>query len=223
MGKFGEWKDWKDKNPEKWQKKMEWCKEQWKNKCGGMGGMGCGGNWDKQSWKQQRAVIQRKPEEILEIAPGMTQFVEIEVLNDTFWPWKKGCSITLADEQSNFEIPIEVFNIPVEQEVKGKSTATFQLPLTMAQHIVADADKVYELFFTFRGPMGMPFGSPISIKMKCVIVLDIPQVSDVEIYKLAIKFHEQLQLGSLDDCIKAVRENNGDETESIKALQRKEQ
>ena len=60
----------------------------------------------------------------------------------------------------------------------------------MAQHIVADADKVYELFFTFRGPMGMPFGSPISIKMKCVIVLDIPQVSDVEIYKLAIKFHE---------------------------------
>lgn len=28
-------------------------------KCGmgRMGGMGCGGNWDKQNWKQQRAVI----------------------------------------------------------------------------------------------------------------------------------------------------------------------
>lgn len=149
----------------------------------------------------------------------MTKFVEIEVQNDTFWPWKAGCTITLADEQADFEIPIEIFNIPIEQEVKGKASATFQLPLTMAQHIVADDQKVYEVSFTFRGPKGMPFGSPISIKMKCVIAQ--PMANDVEIYKLAIKFHEQLQLGSLDDCIKAVRENNGDETESIKALQRK--
>merc|ERR1739842_175571 len=126
----------------------------------------------------------------------------------------QGCTITLADEQSNFEIPIEVFNLPVEKDVKGKATATFELPLTMGQHIIADDEKIYEINFTFRGPKGMPFGSPITLKMKCVLN-SRPQISDVEIYKLAIKFHEQLQLGSLDDCIKAVRESNGDEEESI--------
>jgi|DeetaT_18_FD_contig_31_144291_length_1162_multi_6_in_0_out_0_2 hypothetical protein len=166
---------------------MQWCKEQWANKMGGHGG--CGGHWDKQGWKQQRAVIKRKPEEVLEIAPGMTKIVEIEVQNDTYWPWKQGCTITLADEQSNFEIPIEVFNLPVEKDVKGKATATFELPLTMGQHIIADDEKIYEINFTFRGPKGMPFGSPITLKMKCVLN-SRPQISDVEIYKLAIKFHE---------------------------------
>lgn len=61
----------------------------------------------------------------------------------------------------------------------------------------------------------------IPIKVKCVLPVRV--ASDVEIYKLAIKLNEQLQLGSLDDCIKAVRESNGDEAESIKALQLKEE
>jgi len=72
---------------------------------------------------------------------------------------------------------------------------------------------------SFRGPKGQSFGQVIPVKVKCV--LPVKQVSQVEIYKLAIKLHEQLQLGSLDDCIKAVRESHGDEAESIKALQRK--
>jgi len=53
--------------------------------------MGHCGGWGKQPWKQARAVIKRKPEEVLELAPGMTQIVEIEVFNDTYWPWKNGC------------------------------------------------------------------------------------------------------------------------------------
>ena len=68
----------------------------------------CGGNWKdfncgnkngwKNGWKEARAVCLRKPEEVLQIAPGMTQIVEIEVQNDTYWPWKAGCTLTLADE-----------------------------------------------------------------------------------------------------------------------------
>lgn len=88
----------------------------------------------------------------------------------------------------------------------------------MLPHMVADDEKIYEVRLTFRGPRGQPFGEIISLKLKCV--LETPVVTDVEIYKLAIKLHEQLQLGSLDDCIKAVRESNCDEADSIKALQR---
>lgn len=89
----------------------------------------------------------------------------------------------------------------------------------MGAHVIADCDKIHEMNLTFRGPKGNTFGEVIPIKVKCV--LPKRTVSEVETYKLAIKLHEKLHLGSLDECIKSARENNGDEAESIKALQRK--
>jgi len=86
------------------------------------------------------------------------------------------------------EIPIDIFQVPVEQEVKGKAKATFSVPLTMQPWIVADEEKVYTVMLTFRGPRGQAFGQSIPIKMKCV--LPRKQATDVEIYKLAIKLHE---------------------------------
>jgi hypothetical protein len=50
------------------------------------------------SWNQLRAVLTKKPEDVIEGCPGQTVFGEFEVLNDTFWPWKQGCSLTLHDE-----------------------------------------------------------------------------------------------------------------------------
>ena len=101
-------------------------------------------------------------------------------------------------------MPIEIFQVPVEQNVAGKAQATFEVPLTMGAHIVADQDKIYEVRLTFRGPRGQAFGQTIPLKLKCVLP-SRPMATEVEIYKLAIKLHEQLSLGSLDDCIKAVR------------------
>ena len=84
----------------------------------------------------------------------MTQIIELEVLNDTYWPWKAGCTLTLADEQPGDEIPIDIFSVPIEQEVKGKASTTVSVPLTMAMHMVADDEKEYEVALTFRGPKG---------------------------------------------------------------------
>jgi hypothetical protein len=183
----------------------------------------CGQKWNfhgKQSWKEARAIVKNLPKEVLEISPGQTKIVDITVFNDTHWPWKAGCTLTLSEEQAEDELPIDAFNLPIEQEVKGKSAATFSVPLSMAHHMLVDEDRIYEVSFTFRGPKGQPFGAPIILKMKCVFPK--PVVTDINIYKLAIKLHEQLQLGSLDDCIKVVRENNCDEADSITALQRKD-
>ena len=205
MSKMGDCQNW---GSEDWKKKMEEC----------------GQNWNfqgKQGWKEARAVCQRKPEGVLELFPNSTKIVDLEILNDTYWPWKPGCTLTLADEQPDFDLPIDVFSIPVEQEVKGKSTVNFQVPLTMASHIVADENKEYEVRLTFRGPRGQPFGAPISLKMKCLLAQQ-QVASDVDIYKLAIKLHEQLNLGGLDECIRVVRENNCDEVASVQALQRKD-
>lgn len=195
-------------NPEEWKQKWENCagdKQQWNFQ-------------GKHDWKVARAVCQRKPEEVLELVPGMTETIELDILNDTHWPWKPNSTLTLADEQPNDELPIEVFNLPVEQEVRGKATVTFSVPITIGQHVIADNEKVYEVHLTFRGPMGHAFGAIIPLKIKCVVA---KPVTNVEIYKLAIKFHEQLNLGSLDDCIRVVRENNCDEAASIMAMQQR--
>lgn len=97
--------------------------------------------------------------------------------------------MTLADEQPSDELPLDIFSMPVEQEVRGKTTVTFSVPLTLAQHVTPDADKVYEVNLTFRGPRGMAFGTTIPLKIKCVEAKS-PVITDVDIYKLAIKLHE---------------------------------
>ncbi len=89
----------------------------------------------------------------------------------------------------------------------------------MAPHIIADSEKVYEIRLNFRGPKGQSFGETIVLKVRCVVTTKEP--TDVEIYKLALKLHEQLQLGSLSECLNAARTNGCDEADSIKALQRK--
>ena len=114
--------------------------------------------------------------------------------------------------------------MPVEQEVRGKDSVTLSVPLTLAQHVTANEENVYEVNLNFREPVREPrdmvFGTTIPLKIKCVAVKQ-PVITDVDIYKLAIKLHEQqLQLGSLDDCIQVVRENNANEAKCIERLQR---
>lgn len=83
-------------------------------------------------------------------------------------------------------MPIEIFNLPVDCELKGKQATSFEIPLTMAPHIVADNNKEYQVRLTFRGPKGTEFGEVITLRIKCVLE---KQTDEVEIYKLAIKLH----------------------------------
>ena len=47
---------------------------------------GCGG--DNPVWRQKRAQLIKSPEGVIEAIPGQCVIAEIEVLNDTYWPWK---------------------------------------------------------------------------------------------------------------------------------------
>jgi hypothetical protein len=174
---------------------------------------GChGGN---QAWKQKRAVIvNRKPEGIVEAIPGECVIYEFEVLNDTYWPWKPGCQITLDEHQTEDVLPVEVFNIPIEKEIKGKHQEKIEIPLTILDHMVG-GDKVYEIFLTFRGPKGNQFGERIPVKIQ--VKLPKTQVTEADVYKLAIKFHEG-GFGSIEECAAVVQQNNCDEAACIKAF-----
>lgn len=203
MAAFGEHaKDWKPEYGQKWG--------------------GCGKNWgtdgEGNSWNTLRAKLLKYPEEVLEACPGTSLIEEIEILNDTYWPWKPNCTLTLADEQTFTENPIEIVNIPVEQEPKGKTTMKICIPITILPHIQADEDKIYTINFTFRGPKGQSFGEVIPIRIK--ITFPSNQVDELEVYKLAIKLTE-MNLGSFEECAKAVKDNGCDEAASMQALQRK--
>jgi len=93
------------------------------------------------------------------------------------------------------------------------------VPLTVLPHIQADENTVHNIKLTFRGPKGQAFGEIITIQLK--VTLPRAQVDELEVYKLAIKLHESLNLGSFEECAKAVKDNNCNEANSIKALQRK--
>lgn len=192
----------------------------WKPEFGQNFGKGC--NWGKyggenNSWKSLRAVLIKKPEGILEACPGTSLIEEIEIENQTYWPWKQGCSLTLAEEQSFDEIPIEFITVPIEQEVKGKSKLSICVPISVLPHLKADNDKVITINLTFRGPKGTAFGEIIPIQLR--VTLPKNHVDELEIYKLAIKLHE-MNLGSFEECAKAVKDNSCDEANSVKALQR---
>jgi len=108
----------------------------------------------------------------------------------------------------------------------GKSMVTMHVPLTLAPNVAADG-AIHLVNLEFRGPHGKTFGEVITLKVRCAQSEPAPptnfvnnEVSQIDIYKLAIKLHEQLQLGSLEACIVAVRENNCNEAETIKAMQR---
>lgn len=93
------------------------------------------------------------------------------------------------------------------------------VPLTILPTVIADDNKVHTINLTFRGPNGNAFGEVIPIQVK--VSLPKAQVDELEIYKLAIKLHE-MNLGSFEECAKAVKDNCCDEATSIKVLQRKD-
>ena len=135
--KMGEWRLWGKKKPVKLMERIEWADHYFRDF----------NNVNKLDWKLARAVCQRKPEEVLNLSAGATQNVELEILNDTLWAWKKGSYLNLADEQpSGAELPIEAFTVNIEQKVKGKTTTTVSVPLTMAQNAAVDNGQVHEIF-----------------------------------------------------------------------------
>jgi len=86
----------------------------------------------------ERAKIVKKTEGVLNACPGVALYEEIEVLNDTFFAWKKGCTLTFADEQTfkeAQEAPVEKINVPILQKVKGKETIKIVVLLTLLSHI----------------------------------------------------------------------------------------
>jgi len=95
-------------------------KEQWANAQEGKGKMP-GYNYIK---KRATFVSGTDPEVVYLIAPGATQFIEVEIENGTHWPWKQGCWLGMADLEEGSEeaafMPIEHVYVPVTFDVPAQ-------------------------------------------------------------------------------------------------------
>jgi len=169
---------------------------------------------EREQIRKARATLISKPEGILEACPGKTLMNDIEILNDTDFKWRNGITFTLAEEQSFTECPIEAVNVPMEV-IEKKQSQKASFPLTVLSHIKASDDTVYTINFICKGHEGETFGEIIPVQLKVVAQ---QAHTDVEIAKLAIKLSE-MNLGSFEECAKAVKENDCDEAKTIKALQ----
>jgi len=70
---------------------------------------------------------------------------------------------------------------------------------------------------SFRGPHGNTFGERITFKVR--VVSPSSQIDEMQLFQLALKLHNDLKLGSFDDCVNAARVNNCDEAATVIYLQ----
>jgi len=122
----------------------EGCHRKWAGHCGG-----------RSQWGMKRATIVRKPEGVLIGEPGTVIFAEIEVQNQTKWPWKRGCYTGLSTGTWRGECPLIVKDYPIDQEVRGMQTIKLLIPIEIPSDYKNEKDseiQVIELPFAFFGP-----------------------------------------------------------------------
>ena len=95
-----------------------------------------------------------KPEDVIEVAPGSTKYVDIQVFNDTLVPWKKGSKLVFDTEQVMTDCPIEPIFLDIDQKVKGKQYLSLSVPLTVNPQAVCDPDAIHTIHLAFKGPKG---------------------------------------------------------------------
>lgn len=183
---------------------------------------GCSGGWrqacgNRSRWGEKRAIFNIKPEnKTVEGDPGKFVFYEVEVTNNTKWPWKKGCYLGMVDKNSKSALKVK--DIPIDFEVKGLQTFKLSIPIFIPEDIDVTNQSTFEVSTTFYGPKNTPFGQTLNINVK------VNEGNDqVSFYKTVITLTEA-GLGNFDECTAALTQCNGDENAAVQMLiERKKQ
>merc|ERR1712233_249445 len=109
-------------------------------------------------------------------------------------------------------LPIAAVNVPINFAVDGQEKFKIKVPLKASEAFVADG-KVYDCNLAFRGPRGNTFGERITFKVR---MNPQQQFDEMTLYTVAFKLHNDLKLGTFDDCVSIARKNNCDQSASVK-------
>lgn len=106
-----------------------------------------------------RGKIVDVPQEVLEASPGETIFKQIEMRNNTHWPYKPGCSIRSYFTNKATEV-LGTVNVPIDFEVEPLTNYKITIPLNIKDEAVPDEGTI-TANFALTGPRGCTFGEPI--------------------------------------------------------------
>jgi len=129
------------------------------------------------------------------------------VQNGTHWPWKKDCFLGMDDLKEGEDVesmPVELVNVPITMPVAGQQKFQLTVPLKVHDHFVSDG-QIHVINLAFRGPHGNTFGERITFKVR--VAAPAKQIDEMELFQLALKLHNDLKLGTFDDCVAAARAN----------------
>lgn len=113
-------------------------------------------------------------------------------------------------------MPIELVNVPINFAVAGQQKFQLSVPLKVHDHFVADG-KIHDINLSFRGPHGNTFGERITFKVR--VAAPFKQIDEMELFQLALKLHNDLKLGTFDDCVAAARTCNCEYQATVAYLQ----
>ena len=132
----------------------------------------------------------------------------IQVKNATQWPWKQGVFLGMDESVDLIRMPIEMVYQPIHFEVKGQQTFKLTVPITIKETAEIN-NPIFDFVLCFRGPNGNQFGDQIALKLQ--VRSERPQMSEVQLTKLAIKLYDSKVGKSYEDCLKVVEQVHGDE------------
>lgn len=122
-------------------------------------------------------------------------------------------------DEENSNIPVEMVNVPISFNVAGQQKFKLIVPLKAHDHAVSD-DKEHAVHLSFRGPHGNTFGERITFNV-LIETANVNQFDEMQLYQLALKLHNELKLGSFDECVEAARTNKCDEAKTVIYLQQR--
>lgn len=160
-------------------------------------------------------MIVSKPKEPVLVQVGKVSFVPIEVLNQTKWPWKKGCILTTSPKQSAALQGILFNNVAIDCDVKGMQTLKLEVPFNVTDQFkptLTDGSAGFEIrkiYLSFCGPKGNQFGQELAIELK--VMLDQQQLNQEELFRAALYMAESMNIASFDECVEALKKCKGDQ------------
>lgn len=171
--------------------------------------------------KVNRAKIIKAPKDIIIASPSETVHVQVEMRNNTHWPYKPGCQFVGLFNTTMKEI-LEDVKIPVEQ-VQAMTNYTLSIPLKIKENAIPSelsetSQEYYEVMFSLQGPKGFAFGETVIVKLRV-----IKQLENIEIYTRVMQLIESNPEGqfAFEEAVAAYKEAGYDGPRTLELLKKK--
>lgn len=113
-----------------------------------------------------------------------------------------------------------VFNpMPIDCDVKGMQTLKLEIPIQITSDFKPSKTLINgkavnydfrKVFLSFCGPKGNNFGQEIAFEIKVILEPQISVVNREDLFRAALNMSENMNLGSFDECVEALKKANGD-------------